>query len=111
MAARTLLLKLERGGFLHLPDRLRKSTNAFRARRGSPRCHRHSADNNLAERDIRMMKVRQKISGMFRSKAGAHAFRRIRGDFSTARKNALGATDVIARVFAGDPFVPIANNT
>ena len=32
MAARTMLLKLERGGFLHLPDRLRKSTNGFRNR-------------------------------------------------------------------------------
>jgi hypothetical protein len=30
---------------------------------------------------------------------------------STARKNALGAMDAIARVFAGNPFVPIANTT
>ena len=63
-------------------------------------------DNNLAERDIRMMKVQQKISGMFRSEAGAHAFCRIRSYISTARKNALGAMDAIARVFAGNPFVP-----
>jgi len=68
-------------------------------------------DNNLAERDIRMMKVQQKISGMFRSEAGAHAFCRIRSCISTARKNALGAMDAIARVFAGNPFVPIANTT
>jgi transposase len=67
-------------------------------------------DNNLAERDIRMMKVQQKISGMFRSEAGAHAFCRIRSYISTARKNALGAMDAIARVFAGNPFVPIANS-
>ena len=60
----------------------------------------------LTERDIRMMKVQQKISGMFRSEAGAHAFCRIRSYISTARKNALGAMDAIARVFAGNPFVP-----
>jgi len=68
-------------------------------------------DNNLAERDIRMMKVQQKISGTFRSEDGAHAFCRIRSYISTARKNALGAMDAIARVFAGNPFVPIDNTT
>jgi len=68
-------------------------------------------DNNLAERDIRMMKVQQKISGTFRSEDGAHAFCRIRSYISTARKNALGAMDAIARVFAGNPFVPCLNTS
>ena len=66
-------------------------------------------DNNLAEWDIRMMKVQQKISGLFRSTEGARAFCRIHSYISTARKNALGALDAIARAFAVNPFVPVAN--
>jgi hypothetical protein len=54
-----------------------------------------------------MMKVQQKISGMFRTEEGANAFCRIRSYISTARKNAVGAIDALARVFNGTPFVPI----
>ena len=63
-------------------------------------------DNNQAERDLRMMKVQQKISGMFRTEDGAKAFCRIRSYISTARKNALGAMDALTRLFSGNPFVP-----
>ena len=63
-------------------------------------------DNNLAERDIRMMKVQQKISGTFRTEDGAKAFCRIRSYISTARKNAVGAMDALIRLFGGNPFVP-----
>ena len=63
-------------------------------------------DNNLAERDIRMMKVQQKISGTFRSIQGAHYFCRIRGYISTMKKNKLSVIDAIEAVFNGKPFVP-----
>ena len=62
--------------------------------------------NNLAEGDIRMMKVQQKISGTFRTDEGANAFCRIRSYISTARKNAVGAIDALAGVFTDTPFVP-----
>jgi transposase len=63
-------------------------------------------DNNQAERDLRMMKVQQKISGMFRTEDGAEAFCRIRSYISTARKNGVGAMDAMTRLFNGNPFVP-----
>lgn len=63
-------------------------------------------DNNLAEQDIRMMKVQQKISGTFRTEDGAKAFCRIRSYISTARKNAVGAMEALSRLFSGTPFLP-----
>ena len=42
--------------------------------------------NNQAEQDVQMMKVKQKISGGFRTMAGAEAFATIRGFISTTRK-------------------------
>ena len=66
-------------------------------------------DNNLSERDLRMMKLRQKISGTFRSFAALTDFCRIRGYISTARKNGINALDALHRVFQGVPFMPTAN--
>lgn len=62
-------------------------------------------DNNLAERDVRMIKVKQKVSGCFRTLAGAKDFARIRGYISTARKNAVNVFGAIRDAFGGKPFI------
>jgi len=65
------------------------------------------SDNNLAERDIRMMKVKQKVSGTFRTGKGADIFCRIRSYISAAQKNACNIIHAIQRAFQGNPFMPI----
>lgn len=62
-------------------------------------------DNNLAERDIRMMKVQQKISGSFRGE-GARYFCRIRGYISTLRKQGMNVLEALESVFRGQPLIP-----
>jgi len=63
-------------------------------------------DNNLAERDIRMPKLKMKISGLFRSEGGATAFSRIRSYVSTMQKNDLSVIDGLVQAAIGDPWMP-----
>lgn len=60
--------------------------------------------NNQAERDLRMMKCKQKISGGFRSFNSAVDFTKIRSVLSTARKQNLNLLDVLIGAFSGQPL-------
>jgi len=63
-------------------------------------------DNNQGERDIRMAKLKQKISGCFRGPNGGEIFSRIRGYVSTLRKNDLNILDGIQSAFDKSPILP-----
>lgn len=62
--------------------------------------------NNDAERDLRMMKCKQKISGGFRSDNGAAMFARIRGFISTVRKQGFNVLNAIISIFSGNIRMP-----
>lgn len=63
-------------------------------------------DNNLAERDLRMLKVQQKISGCFRSATAAEEFCSLRSYLSTIRKQGLSIWDALHSLFVGEILAP-----
>jgi transposase len=63
-------------------------------------------DNSEAERDLRMMKVEQKVSGGFRTARGADTFCLLRSYVLTARKQGVTAFDALRDALLGQPFLP-----
>jgi transposase len=63
-------------------------------------------DNNQAERDLRGLKIQQKVSGCFRSNRGADAYATIRGYLATLRKQGQALLAALTSVFDGQPLYP-----
>lgn len=67
-----------------------------------------SFDNNQAERDLRMVKLQQKISGSWRTLAGAKSFCAIRSYVSTMRKHDANVLPGLRQLFEGSMWLPSA---
>ena len=88
----------------NLLDRLRKHRDEVLAFLFDPNV---PFTNNLAERDLRMIKVKHKISGTFRSHLGALYYCRIRGYISTMKKQSVNILTALKSVFMESPLSPI----
>lgn len=86
----------------NLLDRLRKHEDGVLAFACEPDI---PFTNNQAERDVRPTKVKQKVSGCFRTKAGAQAYARLQGAISTFRKQGLNVFATLRDLFSHEPVV------
>jgi transposase len=62
--------------------------------------------NNAAEQGLRMMKVKEKISGCFMSREGGRIFMSIYSYILTAKKNGLNSMNALLDAVNGNPFLP-----
>ena len=62
--------------------------------------------NNPAEREIRMVKLRQKVSGCLRALTGAEHFASLRSYLATTAKNGVAALDALTQLVEGCPWMP-----
>lgn len=60
-------------------------------------------DNNQAERDVRMVKVKTKVSGCFRTEDGARDYLKIMSYVGTANKQGINAYEAIRKAISGYP--------
>jgi transposase len=94
----------------YLERRSHNLATAFDLHRQSILRYMHDLDvaftNNQAERDLRPTKLHRKISGCFRSQAGAQRFAHLRSYLSTTRKNGITAIDALTRLYEGNPWMP-----
>jgi transposase len=65
-------------------------------------------DNNASEREIRMIKIRQKVSGCLRTLTGAEQFAAIRSYLATTAKHGIGLLDALSRLTNRRPWLPSA---
>jgi hypothetical protein len=66
-------------------------------------------DNNGSKRDIRIAKLRQKVSGCLRTLTGARQFCAIRSYLSSAAKHGIGFFDALVTLTKGKPWMPASN--
>jgi transposase len=70
---------------------------------------RVSFDNNPAERDMRMAKTKQKVSGCMRTLAGALDFAALRSCLATAAKHGRRPFDVLTELASGNAGIPVTS--
>jgi hypothetical protein len=100
------LASTQNGVFLRGISR-RGGASAGRLRAGAARRHRQAPfDNNAAEREIRMGKLRIKVSGCMRSMTGAQNFCAICSHLSTAAKHGVGILDALTQGATGTAWIP-----